>query len=277
MKVIAHHLHHSYIHQTIKRCVSSMEVSTFIQSFIAVIHIFFWISFNNLGLYNVVFNNKKVLVSFDPFSFYWTEILVLGTGSRVERIKPSVLALLKRKGIAVEVQDTVKVLIFFLTALMTRHTSSNSLKLLQLLWIFFPSLLFCSRTHVRPSTSWPVSEGWRLLVWSLRPSARRWRRYKNKCCYVNQNRTDFCRWSDDQLFNDPMPVRWLFSFFMNLPKEQTVWHTPLNNRYIFFFFSWGCSKQLLWSSDLSSELAQRRSKPCKHCSCIEILCFAIYS
>ncbi|XP_049894860.1 NADH dehydrogenase [ubiquinone] 1 alpha subcomplex assembly factor 3 [Epinephelus moara] len=34
------------------------------------------------------------------------EILVLGTGARVERIDPSVLALLKRKGIAVEVQDT---------------------------------------------------------------------------------------------------------------------------------------------------------------------------
>ncbi|KAM4741313.1 NADH dehydrogenase [ubiquinone] 1 alpha subcomplex assembly factor 3 [Anableps anableps] len=34
------------------------------------------------------------------------EILVLGTGSRVERINPSVLALLKRKRIAVEVQDT---------------------------------------------------------------------------------------------------------------------------------------------------------------------------
>ncbi|XP_035858518.1 NADH dehydrogenase [ubiquinone] 1 alpha subcomplex assembly factor 3 isoform X2 [Sander lucioperca] len=34
------------------------------------------------------------------------EILVLGTGTRVERINPSVLALLKRKGIAVEVQDT---------------------------------------------------------------------------------------------------------------------------------------------------------------------------
>ncbi|KAK5872454.1 hypothetical protein PBY51_013157 [Eleginops maclovinus] len=34
------------------------------------------------------------------------EILVLGTGSRVERINPLVLALLKRKGIAVEVQDT---------------------------------------------------------------------------------------------------------------------------------------------------------------------------
>ncbi|XP_071350524.1 NADH dehydrogenase [ubiquinone] 1 alpha subcomplex assembly factor 3 [Trachinotus anak] len=34
------------------------------------------------------------------------EILVLGTGARLERIKPSVLALLKSKGIAVEVQDT---------------------------------------------------------------------------------------------------------------------------------------------------------------------------
>ncbi|KAM7402128.1 hypothetical protein PAMP_017395 [Pampus punctatissimus] len=34
------------------------------------------------------------------------EILVLGTGARLERINPSVLALLKSKGIAVEVQDT---------------------------------------------------------------------------------------------------------------------------------------------------------------------------
>ncbi|KAM8757013.1 NADH dehydrogenase [ubiquinone] 1 alpha subcomplex assembly factor 3 [Acanthopagrus schlegelii] len=34
------------------------------------------------------------------------EILVLGTGARLERINPSVLALLKKKGIAVEVQDT---------------------------------------------------------------------------------------------------------------------------------------------------------------------------
>uniref|UniRef100_A0A8C7WLU3 NADH dehydrogenase [ubiquinone] 1 alpha subcomplex assembly factor 3 n=1 Tax=Oryzias sinensis TaxID=183150 RepID=A0A8C7WLU3_9TELE len=34
------------------------------------------------------------------------EILVLGTGSKLQRIDPSVLALLKRKGIAVEVQDT---------------------------------------------------------------------------------------------------------------------------------------------------------------------------
>ncbi|XP_040889541.1 NADH dehydrogenase [ubiquinone] 1 alpha subcomplex assembly factor 3 [Toxotes jaculatrix] len=34
------------------------------------------------------------------------EILVLGTGARLERIDPAVLALLKRKGIAVEVQDT---------------------------------------------------------------------------------------------------------------------------------------------------------------------------
>uniref|UniRef100_A0A3Q3XCK0 NADH dehydrogenase [ubiquinone] 1 alpha subcomplex assembly factor 3 n=1 Tax=Mola mola TaxID=94237 RepID=A0A3Q3XCK0_MOLML len=34
------------------------------------------------------------------------EILVLGTGARLERINPSVLTLLKKKGIAVEVQDT---------------------------------------------------------------------------------------------------------------------------------------------------------------------------
>ncbi|XP_061584258.1 NADH dehydrogenase [ubiquinone] 1 alpha subcomplex assembly factor 3 [Cololabis saira] len=34
------------------------------------------------------------------------EILILGTGARLERINPSVLALLKRRGIAVEVQDT---------------------------------------------------------------------------------------------------------------------------------------------------------------------------
>ncbi|XP_017271327.1 NADH dehydrogenase [ubiquinone] 1 alpha subcomplex assembly factor 3 [Kryptolebias marmoratus] len=34
------------------------------------------------------------------------EILVLGTGARLEQIDPSVLALLRRKGIAVEVQDT---------------------------------------------------------------------------------------------------------------------------------------------------------------------------
>ncbi|KAI3370086.1 hypothetical protein L3Q82_024874, partial [Scortum barcoo] len=34
------------------------------------------------------------------------EILVLGTGTRLERIDPSVLSLLRKKGIAVEVQDT---------------------------------------------------------------------------------------------------------------------------------------------------------------------------
>ncbi|XP_020789871.1 NADH dehydrogenase [ubiquinone] 1 alpha subcomplex assembly factor 3 [Boleophthalmus pectinirostris] len=34
------------------------------------------------------------------------EILVLGTGAKVERIDPAVLALLKKKGISVEVQDT---------------------------------------------------------------------------------------------------------------------------------------------------------------------------
>lgn len=39
---------------------------------------------------------------------FLAEILVLGTGARLERIDPSVLALLKKKGIAVEVQDTVK-------------------------------------------------------------------------------------------------------------------------------------------------------------------------
>ncbi|KAM6927839.1 NADH dehydrogenase [ubiquinone] 1 alpha subcomplex assembly factor 3 [Xenentodon cancila] len=34
------------------------------------------------------------------------EILIVGTGAQLERINPSVLALLKRKRIAVEVQDT---------------------------------------------------------------------------------------------------------------------------------------------------------------------------
>lgn len=34
------------------------------------------------------------------------EILVLGTGAKLEQIKPSVLALLRSKGISVEVQDT---------------------------------------------------------------------------------------------------------------------------------------------------------------------------
>ncbi|KAG7261904.1 hypothetical protein CRUP_026433 [Coryphaenoides rupestris] len=34
------------------------------------------------------------------------EILILGTGARVERINPKVLALLRSKGISVEVQDT---------------------------------------------------------------------------------------------------------------------------------------------------------------------------
>lgn len=34
------------------------------------------------------------------------EILVLGTGTKLERINPKALALLRRKGIAVEVQDT---------------------------------------------------------------------------------------------------------------------------------------------------------------------------
>lgn len=41
------------------------------------------------------------------FSFVSAEVLVLGTGAKLERINPSVLALLKKKGIAVEIQDTV--------------------------------------------------------------------------------------------------------------------------------------------------------------------------
>lgn len=62
------------------------------------------------------------------------EILVLGTGARLERINPSVLALLKRKGIAVEVQDTVK------------YTHVLVLQSANALFSFFfsVSLLFCS-------------------------------------------------------------------------------------------------------------------------------------
>lgn len=51
---------------------------------------------------------KHILMRSPCFLIFSAEILVLGTGGHVERIDPSVLALLKRKGIAVEVQDTVK-------------------------------------------------------------------------------------------------------------------------------------------------------------------------
>ncbi|KAI4888706.1 hypothetical protein NFI96_004809 [Prochilodus magdalenae] len=34
------------------------------------------------------------------------EVLVLGTGARTERLDPDVLAFMRKKGIAVEVQDT---------------------------------------------------------------------------------------------------------------------------------------------------------------------------
>lgn len=51
-------------------------------------------------------NNKRMHLTYGLHFF--SEILVLGTGARLERIDPSVLALFKRKGIAVEVQDTVK-------------------------------------------------------------------------------------------------------------------------------------------------------------------------
>ena len=52
-----------------------------------------------------------ILVKFDIFGLLFssvhTEILVIGTGGRTERVDPKVLALMKAKGIAVEVQDTV--------------------------------------------------------------------------------------------------------------------------------------------------------------------------
>lgn len=50
----------------------------------------------------------KMYLTYTTPAFSCAEILVLGTGSRLERINPSVLALLRSKGIAVEVQDTVK-------------------------------------------------------------------------------------------------------------------------------------------------------------------------
>lgn len=50
---------------------------------------------------------SNFLTQFTSFLFVSAEILVLGTGAKLERINPSVLALLKKKGIAVEIQDTV--------------------------------------------------------------------------------------------------------------------------------------------------------------------------
>lgn len=54
-------------------------------------------------------NNLMIVYDHDVSHecFVSTEVLVLGTGGRSERIDPKVLALLKSKGIAVEVQDTV--------------------------------------------------------------------------------------------------------------------------------------------------------------------------
>lgn len=57
------------------------------------------------------------------------EILVLGTGARLERIDPSVLALLKKKGIAVEVQDTVKCKRFFRTTKITFCQTESHLQM----------------------------------------------------------------------------------------------------------------------------------------------------
>lgn len=38
---------------------------------------------------------------------YAAELVVLGTGSKVERVSPEVIQYLKKKGISLEIQDTV--------------------------------------------------------------------------------------------------------------------------------------------------------------------------
>ena len=42
-----------------------------------------------------------------PVASLISDLLVLGTGSKVERVDPAVMSYLQRKGISVEVQDTV--------------------------------------------------------------------------------------------------------------------------------------------------------------------------
>ena len=70
---------------------------------------FFFDFITHLGLYMVYLTEiNHFLMNVTYCSAVYAEILVLGTGARLERINPSVLALLKKKGIAVEVQDTVK-------------------------------------------------------------------------------------------------------------------------------------------------------------------------
>lgn len=81
------------------------------------------------------------IIYFLFFVFFFcaaSEILVLGTGSRVERLNPSVLALLKRKRIALEVQDTVKITQSFYDRLKKKKdfTSINVLKYIFLKCLF---------------------------------------------------------------------------------------------------------------------------------------------
>lgn len=92
------------------------------------------------------------------FLFPRAEILVLGTGARVERINPSVLALLKKKGIAVEIQDTVNetrccpaVECQSSSATVGRERQEHFLYTCAELVRLPPHL--CSQMHVRPSTS----------------------------------------------------------------------------------------------------------------------------
>lgn len=81
--------------------------------------------------------DHQLPAAFHSFSSVAAEILVLGTGAKLEQINPSVLALLKKKGIAVEIQDTVNVE----SALCPRPTLIS----------VCPRL--CSQTPVQPSTS----------------------------------------------------------------------------------------------------------------------------
>uniref|UniRef100_A0A674P843 NADH:ubiquinone oxidoreductase complex assembly factor n=1 Tax=Takifugu rubripes TaxID=31033 RepID=A0A674P843_TAKRU len=110
-------------------------------------------------------NKNKELPHFGSFCdahwflFFRAEILVLGTGAKVERINPTVLAMLKKKGIAVEIQDTVNATWCFpvvecppSSSRTTRcerqeHFLHSCAELIHL------SPHLCSQMHVQPSTS----------------------------------------------------------------------------------------------------------------------------
>lgn len=97
------------------------------------------------------------------------EILVLGTGSKIEQINPLVLALLRRKRIAVEVQDTVTYFRFIHLSLKDKRRDIFTIYIFLLLCFVF------SQMHAQPSTSWLMKIVWLLLVWSLRLPAPPWR------------------------------------------------------------------------------------------------------